>query len=221
MCMVAAHSITSAQLAVAALRLQAQTQLQYQMGLQGYVGNAADQARIRRLEQERQDEKERLEKAKAASAAKPAGFRQWEHGASEVVETAFKQETVGLVTRDEYIQKKSTIQARLEARPAMVQLVSARVQHQHAMLYLACTITVACGTRLIGVSRGVYKAVRACRTRRTSARGRKRQQSQKRVLANSLPRRPCNAKPSCPLLMMRMVKVTMMVATCTHQQQML
>ena len=82
--------------------------------MQGYVGSAQDQARIRQLEQAREEETHRLEEAKKAAAAQPKSFRQWEHGTAEVIETAFKKETVGLVSRDEYIEKKSSIQARLE-----------------------------------------------------------------------------------------------------------
>jgi hypothetical protein len=84
------------------------------MGLQGYVGSAADQARIRRLEKEREEDRERIDNAKKAASSKPYGFRTWEKSTVEVVENAFKKETVGLVTREEYIEKKSTIQTRLE-----------------------------------------------------------------------------------------------------------
>ena len=84
------------------------------MGLQGYVGSAADQARIRQLEKEREQDKERIEAAKEASASAPSGFRSWQKGETAVVERVFKQETIGLVSREKYIEKKSTIQARLE-----------------------------------------------------------------------------------------------------------
>ena len=84
--------------------------------MQGYVGNTADTARIRRLEREREEDKERVENLKKQSAAQPAGFRQWQLGTQEVLESAFKKETVGLVTKEEYVTKKATIEARLEVR---------------------------------------------------------------------------------------------------------
>lgn len=87
------------------------------MGLQGYVGSAADQARVRQLEKEREQDRERIDAAKKASASAPSGFRSWQKGETAVVEQVFKQETIGLVSRDKYIEKKSTIQARLEVRP--------------------------------------------------------------------------------------------------------
>jgi hypothetical protein len=84
------------------------------MGLQGYVGSADDQARIRRLERERDEERKRIEDARKASASQPAGFRQWKQGSMVATDLAFKKETVGLVSRDEYIERRATIQARLE-----------------------------------------------------------------------------------------------------------
>ena len=107
------------------------------MGLQGYVGSAADQARIRQLEQAREEETQRLEEAKKAAAEQPQGFRQWEHGTTEVLETAFKKETVGLVSRDEYVEKKSSIQARLEVGAAC----SCPPPTGHMIQCHACTCT--------------------------------------------------------------------------------
>jgi protein FAM50 len=84
------------------------------MGLQGYVGSAEDQNRIRRLERERQEERERVEKAREESKSKPVGFRNWQQSSVEVIETAFKADTVGLISREEYLQRKATLQERLE-----------------------------------------------------------------------------------------------------------
>jgi protein FAM50 len=86
------------------------------MGLQGYVGSAADQARIRQLEKEREEDRKLIEAAKQKLAADQTGFRSWKRGEVEVVEQALKKETIGLVTRDQYVEKKSTIQARLEVQ---------------------------------------------------------------------------------------------------------
>jgi hypothetical protein len=78
-------------------------------------GPHMDQANTNPLRTEMEADKKNTE-SKTTTASKPALFRNWERGTKELVETAFKQETVGLVTRDEYIEKKSTIEARLEVQ---------------------------------------------------------------------------------------------------------
>ena len=114
------------------------------MGLQGYVGNAEDVRRIRRQEKQRESEKKKFEDLRKASAANidAAGLRQFGAGASEVglhsycllgssscralcltlcyspltqaIETVFKNETIGLVTREEFVSKRATVQERFE-----------------------------------------------------------------------------------------------------------
>lgn len=86
------------------------------MGLQGYVGSAEDQSRIRRLEKEREEERQRLETAKKEATSQPAGFRNWRQGTVEKAETAFRQETIGLISREDYIQKKESVKQRLAVR---------------------------------------------------------------------------------------------------------
>ena len=56
------------------------------MGLQGYVGNSADQQRIRRQEKQREQEKKKFEELKAASDANvdKAGLRLFGAGNAEV-----------------------------------------------------------------------------------------------------------------------------------------
>ena len=56
------------------------------MGLQGYVGSAEDQRRIRRQEKEREEKKKEFEKAKQQSDANVdgSGLRQFGAGTSEV-----------------------------------------------------------------------------------------------------------------------------------------
>lgn len=76
----------------------------------GIVGDSNDQVRLRRLERERQDDKQRASDAKKEKV----GFRNWHVGTQEVLESAFKQETIGLVTKEEYVTKRATIEARLE-----------------------------------------------------------------------------------------------------------
>ena len=43
-----------------------------------------------------------------------AGLRQFGSGQAEVLEAAFKSETVGLVTRAEFVTKRSTLAERLQ-----------------------------------------------------------------------------------------------------------
>lgn len=102
------------------------------MGLQGYVGSADDQARIRRLEKEREEERQRLEAVKKEATSQPAGFRNWRQGTAEKAETAFRQETIGLISREEYIQKKESVKQRLAVRAAVVlNFFQACQQHTH------------------------------------------------------------------------------------------
>ena len=56
------------------------------MGLQGYVGSAEDQRRIRRQEKEREDRKKQFEDKKKQSDANvdAAGLRQFGTGTTEV-----------------------------------------------------------------------------------------------------------------------------------------
>ncbi len=59
------------------------------MGLQGYVGSAEDQRRIRRQEKEREDRKKQFEDKKKQSDANvdAAGLRQFGTGTTEVPPT--------------------------------------------------------------------------------------------------------------------------------------
>ncbi|CAD7698806.1 unnamed protein product, partial [Ostreobium quekettii] len=86
------------------------------MGLQGYVGNSQDVTRIRRQQKQREEQKKKFEELRNQSKAKleNAGLRRFGAGSSEVLDTAFKRETVGLVTREEFMQKRSTIEERIE-----------------------------------------------------------------------------------------------------------
>lgn len=79
----------------------------------GYVGSAEDQRRIYRQEQQRQQQRRQFEDARKKSES-ALGLRQFGSGTSEAVEHAFKSETVGLVTRDEFVEKRQTIEERLK-----------------------------------------------------------------------------------------------------------
>eukprot|EP00197_Chlamydomonas_leiostraca_P012081 CAMPEP_0202862594 /NCGR_PEP_ID=MMETSP1391-20130828/3578_1 /ASSEMBLY_ACC=CAM_ASM_000867 /TAXON_ID=1034604 /ORGANISM="Chlamydomonas leiostraca, Strain SAG 11-49" /LENGTH=386 /DNA_ID=CAMNT_0049542143 /DNA_START=60 /DNA_END=1220 /DNA_ORIENTATION=- len=82
----------------------------------GYVGSAEDSARIRRQQKEREKERKKFEelaKAKHDEAAQ-AGLKQFASTTSEALEHAFKNETIGLVTKAEFIKKRTTLQERME-----------------------------------------------------------------------------------------------------------
>ena len=89
-----------------------------QFGMGGYVGSAEDQRRILHQQKEREEQRRQYEEAKKkaeATATAPA-LRQFGTSSSvEQLEQAFKTETVGLVTRDEFVKKRETIKERMEA----------------------------------------------------------------------------------------------------------
>ncbi|KAF8406571.1 hypothetical protein HHK36_008659 [Tetracentron sinense] len=82
----------------------------------GYVGTAQDAVRIRRLEKQREVERKKIQelKNKSASAGGQTGLLQFGSGTSEILETAFKKETVGLVTREQYVEKRVNIRNKIE-----------------------------------------------------------------------------------------------------------
>ncbi|XP_042507636.1 protein XAP5 CIRCADIAN TIMEKEEPER isoform X2 [Macadamia integrifolia] len=82
----------------------------------GYVGTAQDAVRIRRLEKQREVERRKIQelKNKSASAGGQNGLLQFGSGTSEILETAFKRETVGLVTREQYVEKRVNIRNKIE-----------------------------------------------------------------------------------------------------------
>eukprot|EP00850_Spirogloea_muscicola_P020396 SM000214S06790 [mRNA] locus=s214:131854:134544:- [translate_table: standard] len=83
----------------------------------GYVGSAQDAVRIRRLEKQREQERQRIEALKKKSAEGGGqGLLQFGQGTSEVLESAFKKETVGLVTREQFVEKRATIKTKLEEK---------------------------------------------------------------------------------------------------------
>ncbi|XP_017632091.1 protein XAP5 CIRCADIAN TIMEKEEPER isoform X1 [Gossypium arboreum] len=82
----------------------------------GYVGTAQDAVRIRRLEKQREAERRKIQelKTKSASAKGQPGLLQFGSSTSEILETAFKKETVGLVTREQYVEKRVNIRNKIE-----------------------------------------------------------------------------------------------------------
>ncbi|XP_077239944.1 XAP5 family protein [Tasmannia lanceolata] len=82
----------------------------------GYVGTAQDAVRIRRLEKQREVERRKIQelKNKSASVGGQTGLLQFGSGTSEILETAFKKETVGLVTREQYVEKRVNIRNKIE-----------------------------------------------------------------------------------------------------------
>ncbi|KAL3529633.1 hypothetical protein ACH5RR_008955 [Cinchona calisaya] len=82
----------------------------------GYVGTAQDSVRIRRLEKQREAERRKIQelKNKSASDKGQPGLLQFGSSTSEILETAFKKETVGLVSREEYVEKRVNIRSKIE-----------------------------------------------------------------------------------------------------------
>ncbi|PON83416.1 XAP5 protein [Trema orientale] len=82
----------------------------------GYVGTAQDAVRIRRLEKQREAERQKIQELKTKSASQKGqpGLLQFGSSTSEILETAFKKETVGLVTREEYVEKRVNIRNKIE-----------------------------------------------------------------------------------------------------------
>eukprot|EP00877_Chromochloris_zofingiensis_P006192 jgi/Chrzof1/1826/Cz10g22180.t1 len=82
----------------------------------GYVGTTQDSIRIRRQEKQREEQRKKyadLTKEKQ-SQVQSAGLREFGVSSAEAYEAAFKNETVGLVTREEFMRKQATIQERIE-----------------------------------------------------------------------------------------------------------
>eukprot|EP00271_Cylindrocystis_brebissonii_P001705 TRINITY_DN1198_c1_g3_i1.p1 TRINITY_DN1198_c1_g3~~TRINITY_DN1198_c1_g3_i1.p1 ORF type:complete len:369 (+),score=122.62 TRINITY_DN1198_c1_g3_i1:257-1363(+) len=80
----------------------------------GYVGSSQDSLRIRRLEKQRETDRKRTEDLKRKMMGGQAGLLQFGQGTSEVLESAFKKETVGLVTRDQFVEKRASIRNKME-----------------------------------------------------------------------------------------------------------
>ncbi|XP_010429009.1 PREDICTED: protein XAP5 CIRCADIAN TIMEKEEPER [Camelina sativa] len=82
----------------------------------GYVGTAQDAVRIRRLQKQREAERKKIQelKSKTASGKDQSGLLQFGTSSCEILDTAFKKETVGLVTREEYVEKRVNIRNKFE-----------------------------------------------------------------------------------------------------------
>lgn len=82
----------------------------------GYVGTSQDGVRIRRLQKQREAERRKIQelKSKTASGQEQSGLLQFGSSSCEILDTAFKKETVGLVTREEYVEKRVNIRNKFE-----------------------------------------------------------------------------------------------------------
>mmetsp|Transcript_29073 Transcript_29073/g.72845 ORF Transcript_29073/g.72845 Transcript_29073/m.72845 type:complete len:931 (-) Transcript_29073:481-3273(-) len=82
----------------------------------GYVGNSADVKRIRKLTEAREAERKRVEGLihQSEDAVEGAGLRKFGVGTSEVLESVFKAETIGLVTKEQFVEKRETLKERYE-----------------------------------------------------------------------------------------------------------
>lgn len=78
------------------------------------MGTAQDAVKIRRLEKQREAERRKIEELKNKSADGQPGLLQFGSSTSEILETAFKKETVGLVTREQYVEKRVNIRTKIE-----------------------------------------------------------------------------------------------------------
>eukprot|EP00890_Picochlorum_soloecismus_P001166 jgi/Picsp_1/204/NSC_00203-R1_protein len=78
-------------------------------------GKRTDRDRIRFQERQRAKQREELQKVKQDIEKKGArGIRKFDAGTSESVEHAFKTQTIGLVSKDEFVEKRQTLAEELE-----------------------------------------------------------------------------------------------------------
>jgi protein FAM50 len=80
----------------------------------GYVGTSEDSQRLRKLDKQREQQRKKFEELQDKKKREAAGLRQFGASKAEAYEAAFKTETVGLVTRKEFLEKRATIQERIE-----------------------------------------------------------------------------------------------------------
>ncbi|GFH14851.1 uncharacterized protein HaLaN_10977 [Haematococcus lacustris] len=80
----------------------------------GYVGTTEDGVRIRRQLKERESERKKFEAAskEKKDEADKAGLKQFAATTSEALEHAFKNETIGLVSKADFVKKRTTLQER-------------------------------------------------------------------------------------------------------------
>lgn len=123
------------------------------MGLQGHVGSAHDTQRIRQQEKQREEERKRFEELKKQKEDQVnRTVRQFGKATSEVcttkvvgstsqhillqaLENAFKAETVGLVTREEFMEKRKTLAERLEQEAAERKRAAEHAARQVQLVY--------------------------------------------------------------------------------------
>lgn len=77
-------------------------------------GTSEDAQRLRKLDKQREEQRKKFEELQEKKRREAAGLRQFGSSKAEAYEAAFKSETVGLVTRKEFLEKRATIQERLE-----------------------------------------------------------------------------------------------------------
>ncbi|KDD76722.1 XAP5 circadian clock regulator protein [Helicosporidium sp. ATCC 50920] len=78
----------------------------------GYVGSSRDKQRLAKLDKEREAQRKKFEDAKK-TAQNTLSLRQFGAAATEAAEAAFKNETVGLVTRQEFAERRATADEKL------------------------------------------------------------------------------------------------------------
>ncbi|KAI5018239.1 hypothetical protein ZWY2020_043127 [Hordeum vulgare] len=75
----------------------------------GYVGTTQDAVKIRRAEKQREAERQKIEELKSKNTDGQPDLLQFGSSTSEILETAFKKENVGLVTREQYVEKSISL----------------------------------------------------------------------------------------------------------------
>mmetsp|Transcript_32292 Transcript_32292/g.58685 ORF Transcript_32292/g.58685 Transcript_32292/m.58685 type:complete len:335 (-) Transcript_32292:371-1375(-) len=82
----------------------------------GYVGTNEDVQRIRKQEKQREEQRKKFEESKKQSndRVETSGLRKFAASSNEIVEAAFKNDTVGLASKAEFIQKRLTLTERIE-----------------------------------------------------------------------------------------------------------
>jgi protein FAM50 len=78
----------------------------------GYVGNSADHLKIRRFEKEREERRKQLEELKKKSnlSIENVGTRQFSPSICSILELRFGEETMGLVTKEEFKKKRQNLE---------------------------------------------------------------------------------------------------------------
>merc|ERR1712025_817717 len=78
----------------------------------GYVGDSSDQIKIRRFEKQRAEKRKHIEELQKIShySLVNAGTRQFATASKSLLEQKFSEDTVGLVSKAEFSEKRRTLE---------------------------------------------------------------------------------------------------------------